>query len=134
MDLMAEKVTIQKGTVQETLAFPLYGRSIANQKYPGIFRDTEAAKIMSRMDYDFSKSNMGSIHSVIDSFEPEPQAHVAVWYGEKEPNMEKAIQKLKRAWPDAEIHPFEGYGHGEIIAHPDIIAKEIREFIGGNHQ
>lgn len=35
MDLMAEKVTIQKGTVQETLAFPLYGRSIANQKYPG---------------------------------------------------------------------------------------------------
>jgi pimeloyl-ACP methyl ester carboxylesterase len=59
---------------------------------------------------------------------------VAVWYGEKEPNMKKAVQKLKRAWPNAEIHPFEGYGHGEIIANPDIMAKEIKEFIRGNHQ
>lgn len=74
------------------------------------------------------------LYSVIDNFAPDPQAHVAVWYGEKEPNMEKAVQKLKRAWPNAEIHPFEGYGHGEIIAHPDIMAKKIREFIGKDRQ
>ena len=60
-----EKVTIQKGTVQETLAFPLYGRSVANQKYPQLFRDTEAAKIMAKMDYDFSNSNMGSIPCIV---------------------------------------------------------------------
>lgn len=74
------------------------------------------------------------LYSVIDSFAPDPRAHVAVWYGEKEPNMKKAVQKLKRAWPNAEIHPFQGHGHGEIVAHPDIMAKEIREFVGGNHQ
>lgn len=26
---------------------------------------------------------------------------------------------------------FEGFGHGEIIAHPELMAAEIREFIGG---
>ncbi len=74
------------------------------------------------------------LYQVIDSFDPDPQAHVAVWYGANEPNMKKAVQKLKRAWPGAEIRPFEGYGHGEIIAHPDVMAKEIREFIGKDRQ
>ena len=30
----------------------------------------------------------------------------------KEPNMKKAVKKLKRAFPNAEDHPFEGLGHG----------------------
>jgi O-methyltransferase involved in polyketide biosynthesis len=89
MDLMAEKVTIQKGTVQETLAFPLYGRSIANQKYPRLFRDTEAAKIMSRMDYDFSKSNMGSIPSII--------------YGIRHETLVAAAKNYLKDYPDAII-------------------------------
>ena len=57
---------------------------------------------------------------------------VAVWYGAKEPNMKKAVQKLKRAFPNAELHPFPGFGHGEIIAHPDRMAAEIKRFMGGN--
>ena len=67
----------------------------------------------------------------IDACAPDPQAKVAVWYGAKEPNMKKAIQKLKRAFPALAVHSFAGFGHGEIIAHPELMAAEISRFIGG---
>ena len=44
--------------------------------------------------------------------------------------MKKALQKLRRAFPNAELHPFPGFGHGEIIAHPELMAAEIRRFMG----
>jgi pimeloyl-ACP methyl ester carboxylesterase len=72
------------------------------------------------------------LYEEIDRYEPDPAAKVAIWYGAKEPNMKKAIQKLKRAFPNAEIHPFAGFGHGEIIAHPDVMAAEIRRFVERN--
>ncbi|MBQ9210135.1 MAG: hypothetical protein IJ153_00400 [Clostridia bacterium] len=58
---------------------------------------------------------------------------MAIWRGAKEPNMKKALQKLKRAFPNAEDHPFEGFGHGEIIAHPDLMVKEIEAFMSRGH-
>ena len=70
-----------------------------------------------------------ALYEQIDRFEPEPEARVSIWYGAKEPNMKKALQKLKRAFPNAEDHPFEGLGHGEIIAHPDLMAREIEAFM-----
>ena len=70
-----------------------------------------------------------ALYEQIDRFEPEPEARVSIWYGAKEPNMKKAVEKLKSAFPNAEERPFEGLGHGEIIAHPDKMAKEIREFL-----
>ena len=69
------------------------------------------------------------LYEQIDRFEPEPEARVSIWYGAKEPNMKKAVVKLKRAFPNAEERPFEGLGHGEIIAHPDLMAKEIEAFM-----
>ena len=77
------------------------------------------------------------LYETIDGFRPDPSARVAVWYGAKEPNMKKALEKLKRAFPNAEDHPFAGFGHGEIIAHPELMAQEIRSFLdnmkyGGN--
>ena len=65
----------------------------------------------------------------IDAYISDPEAKVEVWYGAKEPNMKKAVQKLKRAFPAMEVRPFEGFGHGEIIAHPELMAAEIGEFI-----
>ena len=70
-----------------------------------------------------------SLYEQIDRFAPEPEARVSIWYGAKEPNMKKAVEKLKKAFPNAEERAFEGFGHGEIIAHPDKMAKEIREFL-----
>lgn len=69
------------------------------------------------------------LYSDIDQFVPRPDAKVAIWYGEREPNMKKAIQKLKRAFPNAQDHPFAGYGHGEIMSHPDLMAAEVIRFM-----
>ncbi len=43
--------------------------------------------------------------------------------------MKKALEKLRRAFPTAEDHPFEGMGHGDIIGHPEIMAAEIKKFM-----
>jgi len=56
---MKEKVTIKRGTPQETLMLPLYGRYRANQMYPGLFRDTTAKEIIDRIDYSMERSDMG---------------------------------------------------------------------------
>ena len=49
-----EKIKIEKNSVQETLVLPLYGKAWASQKYPDIFKDRDAQKIMNDIDYDFS--------------------------------------------------------------------------------
>lgn len=49
-----EKIKIEKNSVQETLVLPLYGKAWASQKYPDIFKDRDARKIMNSIDYDFS--------------------------------------------------------------------------------
>ena len=36
---MSKKLTIQKGTVQETLLIPLYGRKICNEVFPKLYSD-----------------------------------------------------------------------------------------------
>ena len=69
------------------------------------------------------------LYPVIDTFAPDPEAKVAIWYGSNEPNMKKAMQKLKRAYPNAQDHPFAGYGHGDIIGHPDVMARDIIAFM-----
>ena len=69
------------------------------------------------------------LYDTIDGFEPDPAARVAVWYGAKEPNMKTALKKLMHAWPSLEDHPFPGFGHGEIMAHPERMAEEIRKFM-----
>ena len=43
--------------------------------------------------------------------------------------MKKAMQKLKRAYPNAQDHPFAGYGHGDIIGHLDVMARDIIAFM-----
>lgn len=73
-----------------------------------------------------------NLYDTIDGFKADKDAHVSIWYGEKEPNMKKALQKLKRAYPNLEDHPFAGCGHGEIIADPENMANEIRGFLEGS--
>ena len=68
-------------------------------------------------------------YHVIATFAPDPEAKVAIWYGSNEPNMKKAMQKLKCAYPNAQDHPFVGYGHGDIIGHPDVMARDIIAFM-----
>ena len=69
------------------------------------------------------------LYDKTESFPADPSAAVAVWYGEKEPNMKKALTKLKKVYPALEDHPFRGMGHGELMNYPELMADEIDRFI-----
>ncbi len=52
---MEKKHHIEKNTVQETLIIPLYGRKVCSEKFPNLFKDSEAERICSMLDYDFEE-------------------------------------------------------------------------------
>ncbi len=52
---MDQKFTIQKGTVQETLLLPLWGRAYETQKKHPRLVDEKAVEIVEKFDYDFSE-------------------------------------------------------------------------------
>lgn len=49
------KFHIEKNTVQETLIIPLYGRKVCSDRFPELFKDPEAERICSMLDYDFAE-------------------------------------------------------------------------------
>ena len=49
------KYHIDKNTVQETLIIPLYGRKKCTEKFPQLFKDETAVRLIEQIDYDFSK-------------------------------------------------------------------------------
>ena len=49
-----KKYKIEKDTVQETLLIPLYGRKLCSERFPALFTDDSAARLMEKIDYDFS--------------------------------------------------------------------------------
>ena len=58
----------------------------------------------------------------------QPDAQVAFWYGEMEGHMKKAIRKLQKVYPGLTTRCFPGFGHGEIINHPDLLVLELERF------
>ena len=64
------------------------------------------------------------------SLPPQPNAAVACWYGEKEGHMKKAIQKLRAMYPRLTVRCFAGFGHGDILNHPELLASELKRFEG----
>lgn len=48
------KIHIDKGSVQETLIVPLYGRKMCAEKFPELYTDTSAKQLCEKLDYDFS--------------------------------------------------------------------------------
>lgn len=83
---MKEKVTIEKGTVQETLMLPLYGRYMANKKYPDLFKDVTAKTIIDRIDYDIEQANMGTGPTIVYGLRQDFTARFAKKYLEKYPD------------------------------------------------
>ena len=65
----------------------------------------------------------------VRTWEPNSLIRISCWYGEKEMNMKKAIKHLKRAFPKLEVHPFKGLGHGEIMAHKELLVQELKAFL-----
>ena len=56
------------------------------------------------------------------------EAKVACWYGEREGNMKKAIEKLRKCYPRLTVRCFAG--HGDIMNHPEQLASELVCFMG----
>lgn len=53
--MSAEKIHIEKNSVQETLLVPLYGRKMCSEKFPSLYTDTSAKLLCDSLDYDFSE-------------------------------------------------------------------------------
>ena len=51
-----QKYHIEKNTVQETLIIPLYGRKVCSERFPRLFKDPEAERLCSMLDYDFAEN------------------------------------------------------------------------------
>jgi O-methyltransferase involved in polyketide biosynthesis len=51
---MTDRIAIERGSVQETLIIPLYGRKLCAEQFPDLYTDKSAAEICARLDYDFS--------------------------------------------------------------------------------
>ena len=62
-------------------------------------------------------------------FAIQPDAKVACWYGEKEGHMKKALRTLQKAYPMLTVRCFPGFGHGDIINHPRLLAQELTRFM-----
>ena len=60
---------------------------------------------------------------------PQPDAAVACWYGEKEGHMKKAFQKLRAVYPRLTVRCFAGFGHGDILNHPELLVAELEGFL-----
>ena len=101
---MKERVTIKKGSVQETLMLPLYGRYKANQRYPNLFKDTTAKTIIERIDYDIEQANMGKIPQIV--------------YGMRQDLIERTAKRFLESRPDAIVISI-GCGLDTIFDHID---------------
>ena len=101
---MKEKVTIEKGSVQETLMLPLYGRYKANLRYPDLFKDTTAKKIIDRIDYDIERADMGKGPQLV--------------YGMRQDLSEREAERFLEKHPEAIIVNI-GCGLDTIFDHID---------------
>lgn len=53
--LIEMKIKISKGSVQETLLIPLYGRKMAMDLYPDLFSDADCQRLFDSIDFDAPK-------------------------------------------------------------------------------
>jgi len=114
----------------ETGDFPLIAKLYIRQdeeKMKKMVRS--AAENISLESIRNATSEALNLYRTLSTYEPDPDAHVGFWHGSKEPNIKSAWKIIKQIYPKAQELAFEGFGHGEVMAHPDILAKEIRRFM-----
>ena len=69
------------------------------------------------------------LYNHVERWEPRTDIPIACWYGEKEANMKKAVKIMKKAFPNVEVHPFAGFGHGELVYHEKLFIRELESFM-----
>ena len=84
-----EKIKIEKGTVQETLLIPLYGRKCAMDLYPDLFMDHDCQALFDRIDFtvpDNMKGMLGNIGCIMGATRQYDMASACRAYLKKHPN------------------------------------------------
>lgn len=84
-----EKIKIEKGTVQETLLIPLYGRKYAMDLYPDLFMDHDCQALLDRIDFtvpDNMKGMLGNIGCIMGATRQYDMASACRAYLKAHPN------------------------------------------------
>ncbi len=117
---------IEKNTVQETLIIPLYGRKVCSEHFPDLFKDHEAERICSMLDYDFEEKGkkMESAAGLFGALEVAQRQYDLAWevkdYLRKNP--EAAVVNLGCGLDDTIRKCDNGKCKGYNIDMPDVIA------------
>lgn len=117
---------IEKNTVQETLIIPLFGRKVCSEHFPHLFKDSEAERICSIMDYDFAEKGkkMESAVGLFGALEVAQRQYDLAWevkdYLKSHPNA--AVVNLGCGLDDTFRKCDNGTCKGYNIDMPDVIA------------
>jgi len=117
---------IEKNTVQETLIIPLYGRKVCSEHFPDLFKDPEAERICSMLDYDFAEKGkkMESVAGLFGALEVAQRQYDLAWevkdYLRKNP--EASVVNLGCGLDDTFRKCDNGKCKGYNIDMPDVIA------------
>ncbi len=70
------------------------------------------------------------VYTMLRDVPVQPDVRVACWYGEKEARLVGGgIRELRRHFPRLTERVFPGYGHGEILKHPQQFVAELAAFL-----
>ena len=117
---------IEKNTVQETLIIPLFGRKVCSEHFPHLFKDPEAERICSMLDYDFAEKGkkMESTVGLFGALEVAQRQYDLAWevkdYLKSHPNA--AVVNLGCGLDDTFRKCDNGTCKGYNIDMPDVIA------------
>lgn len=117
---------IEKNTVQETLVIPLFGRKVCSEHFPELFKDPEAERICSMLDYDFAEKGkkMESAVGLFGALEVAQRQYDLAWevrdYLQAHPNA--AVVNLGCGLDDTFRKCDNGSCRGYNIDMPDVIA------------
>lgn len=87
--------------------------------YPDISRAT-----LTNAFYDAA-----AMFSQIIKLAPNQAVRLACWSGSEEKLTVRGAEKIRQAFPNGRDTSFEGFGHGEILLHPERFNQELQRFL-----
>ena len=84
---------------------------------------------ISRKTLENAFYDAASLFRNIDEMEPYDGVRLACWRGANEKLAAKGAKKIRKAFPKGKDKLFEGFGHGEIMLHPEQYCKELQSFL-----
>ena len=130
-----EKIKIEKGTVQETLLIPLYGRKYAMDLYPDLFMDHDCQALFDRIDFtvpDNMKGMLGNIGCIMGATRQYDMASACRAYLKAHPN---ACVVNLGCGLDTTFHQVDnGKAKGYNLDFPDVIAVRNQLLPAGDRE